>query len=74
MDRDKLLMPTVLQKRMLFFFEFIVIDNWVVGPDQTEVVNVLEKLFSVWYTYSIIYRGIARGFIQKRAHQINLEN
>ena len=39
-DRDMLLMPAVLEKCMLMY-GFLVFDNWVAGPYQTDLVNVL---------------------------------
>ena len=34
-----LLMPAVLEKGMLMYGVF---DNWVAGPDQTDMVNALD--------------------------------
>ena len=42
MDRDMLLMPVVLEKRMLMY-GFLVFDNCVAGPDHTDVVNELDS-------------------------------
>ena len=37
-----LLMPAVLEKRMLKY-RVSRFNNWVAGPDQTDVVNVLDS-------------------------------
>ena len=41
-DRDMLLMLAVLEKLMLAL-GFLVVDNWVAGPDKTGVVKCTRK-------------------------------
>ena len=51
-----LLMPAVLEKRMLILYMgFLVFDNWVAGPDQTEVVNVQGRQASHFIAFPQLF-------------------